>query len=42
VVSKPGSVHQERPAMAKKKKKKKKKERCRKKMVILDICFKES
>jgi hypothetical protein len=42
VVSEPGSVDQERPAMVKKKKKK---ERCRKKeknMVSLDVCFKES
>jgi hypothetical protein len=45
VVSEPGLVDQERPAMAKKKKKKRKKKDVKKKkknMVSLDVCFKES
>jgi hypothetical protein len=48
VVSEPGSIDQERSAMAKKKKKKKKKKRKKrdveekKNMVSLDIYFKES
>jgi hypothetical protein len=46
VISKLGSVDQERPAMAKKKKKKKKKRKKemlkKKNMVSLDIYFKES
>jgi hypothetical protein len=42
VVSEPGSVDQERPAMTKKKKKKRDVEKKRKNMVSLDVYFKES
>jgi hypothetical protein len=41
VVPEPGSVDQDRPAMAKKKKDEKR-EMSKKNMVSLDFCFKES